>query len=398
MKRFFGICLCFILISFNCFGLSAAGAPLSLSREEVDNFKKDGLFTLVPQELIDGIMNGNDPYGVLYSPKGHIMPCKFLRFYEVGHGRVLYNWGKAPAEIVKEYEKDRQEDNLKSHEYFWNHHYYFVISQSGYGVFSFTTYSNGKNASKYQEYRHLSDLLKTELQSINSYMVFDGQICHVQELFPFRMNYDTFLFYYITDKGTYVKYFPTTWKFETLSPVLFSIEDFDSVLEALYQADRVEFWEKINDPEYDDPIGVPSFPLISDMEKAGMEIPYCEAGNPIPAHLQEEINALRGVDETTRTEDSDRSDGTTDGGAVTDVPTDEGVVDVSTETATLTDAPPTDGTTSDVPLTYGTDAASTDTPTDPASFPWVWVIVPAGVVLIAAAATTALVIRKKKKQ
>ena len=36
-------------------------------------------------------------------------------------------------------------------------------------------------------------------------------------------------------------------------------------------------------------------------------------------------------------------------------------------------------------------------PTDPAPFPWVWVIVPAGVVLIAAA-TTALVIRKKKKQ
>ncbi|MBP3299912.1 MAG: hypothetical protein J6M34_00215 [Clostridia bacterium] len=34
----------------------------------------------------------------------------------------------------------------------------------------------------------------------------------------------------------------------------------------------------------------------------------------------------------------------------------------------------------------------------PAPFPWVWVIVPAGAVLIAAAATTALVIRKKKKQ
>ncbi|MBP3301495.1 MAG: hypothetical protein J6M34_08350 [Clostridia bacterium] len=93
--------------------------------------------------------------------------------------------------------------------------------------------------------------------------------------------------------------------------------------------------------------------------------------------------------------------------AVTDLPTDEGMVDVSTETAPLTEAPPTDGTVdapstdgnaSDAPLIDGTDAETANTPADPAPFPWVWVIVPAGVVLISAAATTALVINKKKKQ
>ena len=93
--------------------------------------------------------------------------------------------------------------------------------------------------------------------------------------------------------------------------------------------------------------------------------------------------------------------------STTDLPADDETVDVSTETATLTDAAPTDGTVDtpstdgnapDAPLTDGTDAASTDTPADPAPFPWVWVIVPAGVVLIAAAVTTALVINKKKKQ
>ena len=88
-------------------------------------------------------------------------------------------------------------------------------------------------------------------------------------------------------------------------------------------------------------------------------------------------------------------------------PTDEGTVDVSTETATLTDAAPTDGTddalstdgnASDAPLTDGTDAPPSDTPADPTPFPWVWVIVPAGVVLVGGGTAALLLLRKKKKQ
>ena len=102
-------------------------------------------------------------------------------------------------------------------------------------------------------------------------------------------------------------------------------------------------------------------------------------------------------DSVLTTDNNANSKPVTDDGAVTDVPMDEGMVDVSTETAPLTDVAPTDGTTSGTPLTDGTDGETTDTPTAPAPFPWVWVIVPAGIVLIAAA-TAALVIRKKKKQ
>ena len=88
-----------------------------------------------------------------------------------------------------------------------------------------------------------------------------------------------------------------------------------------------------------------------------------------------------------------------DSGTETDVPMTDDFTDGLSEPETdgTVDAPSTDGNAPDAPLTDGTDAASTDTPTDPASFPWVWVVVPAGVVL-AAAATAALVIRKKKKQ
>ncbi|MBP3301473.1 MAG: hypothetical protein J6M34_08240 [Clostridia bacterium] len=410
------ITICIFIFCIALMTITFAADETSPQRIPHRNFEKSGIYTEFSKEFKIEWWEGIFPlYTVMIPPYTEMfrvldnesfLSCDFLEYFYVNGRQIQFGWELTPEEIIQNFDDNHLNKVLEE----FRIYRFFAISKDSFC--SASLIEKAENSGVISPYPlgalfHEEENLKKELLSIDSYMVFKNQICQVQKVLPLYVEYEGFFFYYTTDVGNFVKYISTA-EDEPSQSLLFTQAEFATTLETLYAEERAAWYEKVNDPNYEFSVGgIVDFTLIEDMKSAEMEIPYCEAGNPIPAHLQEEINALRGVDETTRTEDSDRSDGTTDGGAVTDVPTDEGVVDVSTETATLTDVPSTDGTAdapstdgnaSDAPLTDGTDAetADTDTPADPAPFPWVWVIVPAGVVLIAAA-TTALVIRKKKK-
>ena len=116
-------------------------------------------------------------------------------------------------------------------------------------------------------------------------------------------------------------------------------------------------------------------------------------------------------------ESSKPSSGTTNSASTntdstTDLSIDEGTGEV-TDTANAEDATGTAGnsaTTDPTPSTDGTDspAVSTDTllptssdpatPAEPTPFPWLWVIVPAGVIIFGGALAAVFLIRRKRKQ
>ena len=79
-------------------------------------------------------------------------------------------------------------------------------------------------------------------------------------------------------------------------------------------------------------------------------------------------------------------------------PADEGAVKTSDGTV---DAPATDGTDSSAVSTDTAPAeidTATPAPAEQTSFPWLWVMVPAGVIIFGGALTAVLLIRKKRKQ
>jgi len=221
----------------------------------------------------------------------------------------------------------------------------------------------------------VTDALITELRSISEYMVFGDEICRVEQVLPVSNEGGTWAVYYKTDKGIKIKYLekyesPIWNKYasEVGKGILFTEEEFSQLREEIYgprvQANK-EFFEKYG--EY--PIGYSLSDLLYAMDNNGKTLNFCEPGNPVPEHLQAELNTLLGVEPPVSTEGPD-----------TDVPT-----GITTTDITTTDIP-----TSGNPVSTDDGSVAADR-----EIPWLWIGIGAGALVVVALAI--ILLTKKKK-
>ena len=209
---------------------------------------------------------------------------------------------------------------------------------------------------------YLTEALLAELRSIQPYMVFENKICQVQQVIPVSNEYGSWAIYYQTNEGVFVKYleFPEALSWSQLpeakgKALLFTENEFAECRESVFGERRRKNEEYFQEHGVY-PIGSVASDLLGEMLSAEKELPFCEPGNPVPEHLQAEMNSLLGVNAA-----PDNS---------SDVST-----DTATDTAT-TDAIPSGG--------------------ENVSFPWLWIALPVGAVGIAGGAAFVL-LRKKRK-
>jgi len=223
--------------------------------------------------------------------------------------------------------------------------------------------------------RTMTDSFLTELKAIKPYMVFFDQICKVEQVIPVSGGYGLWAVYYKTDKGVFVKYMEAPdrpgWDlFEEgeKKAILFTEQGISEARETVFGERRKknrEQYEKTGEAA----IGGGFLGMLKDLSKTDIKLAFVEPGNPVPEHLQAELNTLLGVEPPVSTEGPD-----------TDVPT-----GITTTDTTTTDIP-----TSENPASTDDGSVATDR-----EIPWLWIGIGAGALVVVALAI--ILLTKKKK-
>jgi len=335
------------------------------SQKEIAEEKKEKLFSQIPQEAISAEML--DSLGIVAKMQKTDYD---LTMFKSEYKGLPYLYSQPAFYDLKSTFSNYTEQIAASKDKF-----YLMLGTESVQAYSYSISEDQKYKVIYGTtlIPQITESLIKELRSIEPYMIFNGEICEVTGVLPMTDEFGAWAVYYNTDKGVFIKYLgnPQTWKNLPKSndkALLFTEAEYADYRQKAF-GKKIENNQKYFEEHGVYPIGSSTADLIDTLVGAGQELKFCEPGNPVPEHLQAELNTLLGVEPPVSTEGPD-----------TDVPT-----GITTTDTTTTDIP-----TSENPASTDDGSVATDR-----EIPWLWIGIGAGALVVVALAI--ILLTKKKK-